>query len=183
MSQKLFFLRHLKTANNSQKRINGKSLLQPIEKEEAIIGDCTIDEIWCSDALRCRQTVECFLKDKASVPIIYTELLRERDMGVWEGELRDNMSTLYPEYFHNRKFHVFMTPPSGESYEALKNRVEETIRKLRKRDRNVLICSHNQFLKMAAFMMTGKEISQEKWEAFQFPHGVILSEEDILNSL
>lgn len=180
MSRHYFFLRHLKTSNNTLELINGRSLNQSIENEKYIINSQYIDSIYCSDALRCRQTIDCYLKNHKAVPIQYSELLYERDMGIWEGKLKSSIINNNPELFVNGKFKLFLTPPSGESYIDFKNRATEFLKSINKENGNILICSHNQFLKMLLFVLNNTTITQEIWNSVNFPYGEIISLEELL---
>lgn len=180
MGKNYFFLRHLKTSNNTRKLINGRSLTQPIENERYISNPHNIDIIYCSDALRCRQTIDCYLKTNQTVPIQYLKLLYERDMGSWEGKLKSFIVNNSPELFINGKFRLFLTPPSGESYIVFKNRVSEFLKLLNNENGNILICSHNQFLKMLFLSLNNTIITQEIWNSINFPYGEILSLEELL---
>lgn len=180
MKTNYFFLRHLKTSNNTRQLINGRSLTQPIENEKCITNSYNIDLIYCSDALRCRQTIDCYLKTNQTVPILYSKLLYERDMGIWEGQLKSSIVSKNPELFINGNFRLFSTPPSGETYINFKNRVTEFLKLTSKDNGNVLICSHNQFLKMLLLTLNNTVITQEIWNSINFPHGEILSLEKLL---
>ncbi len=180
MGKNYFLLRHLKTSNNSRQLINGRSLNQPIENEKPIINSYYIDSIYCSDALRCRQTIDCYLKTNPAVPIQYSKLLYERDMGIWEGKPKPSIVSSNPELFINGKFNLFSTPPLGESYTAFKNRATEFLKLINKENGNILICSHNQFLKILLFTLNNSIITQEIWNSINFPYGEILSLEEFL---
>lgn len=180
MSKNYFFLRHLKTSNNTRQLINGRSLSQPIENERCITNSFYIDLIYCSDALRCRQTIDCYLKNHKSVPIQYTKLLYERDMGIWEGKLKSSLVSNNPDLFISEKFRLFSTPPSGESYIDFKNRATEFLKLMNKESGNILICSHNQFLKILFLTLSNAVITQEIWNSINFPYGEIISLEKLL---
>lgn len=180
MSKNYFFLRHLKTSNNTKQIINGRSLTQPIENEKQITTSYCIDLIYCSDALRCRQTIDCYLKTNHMVPIQYSKLLYERDMGIWEGKLKSSIASNNPRLFVNGRFRLFSTPPCGESYVDFKNRATEFLKLMNKVNGNILICSHNQFLKMLLLILNNTIITQEIWNSINFPYGEILSLEELL---
>lgn len=180
MSRNYFFLRHLKTSNNTRQLINGRSLTQSIENEKLIPNSYHIDLVYCSDALRCRQTIDCYFKTNPKVPVRYSKLLYERDMGIWEGKLKSFIVSNSPELFINGKFRLFSTPPSGESYVDFKNRATEFLQLMNKEDGNILICSHNQFLKMLLLTLSNTIITQEIWNTINFPYGEILSLEKLL---
>ena len=94
----------------------------------------------------------------ASSPIIDKRLL-ERNMGDFENQSLKELCQQYPHLFEERKdkiqFNFELTPPNGEAFSDLKNRVtsccEEMI--LPKQNYNVLVCSHNQTLKMMYFVL------------------------------
>lgn len=180
MSKNYFLLRHLKTSNNTRQLINGRSLTQPIENQKAISCSYNIDSIYCSNALRCRQTIDCYLKTNQIVPIEYSKLLYERDMGIWEGRLKSSVISSNPELFIDGKFRLFSTPPSGETYGDFKNRVVEFLEIINKKNGNILICSHNQFLKLLLLTLGKDKITQEIWNSINFPYGEILSSEELL---
>lgn len=181
MSKNYYLLRHLKTSNSTRELINGRSLTQTIEIEKVIPSSYNIDSIYCSDALRCRQTIECYLKTNQIVPIKYSKLLYERDMGIWEGKLKSSIINSNPELFINDKFKLFSTPPLGESYDDFKNRVIEFLGLINEENGNILICSHNQFLKMLLLTLNKIKITQEIWNSINFPYGEILSSEELLS--
>lgn len=180
MNKNFFLLRHLETSYNTSKLINGRSLTQPIKKEKNIVNSYYIDSIYCSDALRCRQTIDCYLKTNQAVPVHYSALLHERDMGIWEGKLKASVVSDAPELFINGNFKLFSTPPSGESYVNFKNRVYEFLRLIDNESGNILICSHNQFLKMLLFTLNNTVITQEIWNSINFPYGKILALDELL---
>ncbi len=179
MGKGFCFLRHLETANNARQLISGKSLAQPIEKEKRITSSYSIDLIYCSDALRCRQTIDCYLKTNQTVPVQYMKLLCERDMGIWEGGLKSSIVKSNPELFVDGRFRIFSTPPSGESYVDFKNRASEALKLMDKEKGRILICSHNQFLKMLVLTLSNTVITQEVWNSIDFPYGKILSLEEL----
>lgn len=169
----------METANNARQLISGRSPDQPIEKEKSITSPYRIDLIYCSDALRCRQTIDCYLKTNQVVPVQYMKLLYERDMGILEGGLKSSIVRSNPELFADGRFRLFSTPPSGESYVDFKNRASEVLKLMDKEKGNILICSHNQFLKMLLIALSNAVITQEVWNSIDFPYGEILSLDEL----
>ncbi|HHX0137167.1 TPA: histidine phosphatase family protein [Staphylococcus aureus] len=88
-----------------------------------------IEHVYVSDLLRTQQTFEhIFPYDIASTT---TPLLRERSLGVFEGEYKDEISAnpKYEKYFNDPNFKDFrhsfsQKAPEGESYEDVYQRVE-----------------------------------------------------------
>ena len=155
--QHLFFLRHLQTEHNVNVCINGQSVGLPVLEIRSIIGARNVDTVYCSPALRCRQTMACFLKTNIVQTVVYSNMLLERDMGILEGEKRDIAAVHYPELFERKQFHIFKTPPSGESFSD-----------------DVLICSHNQFLKALYFTVSKEQITEKAWKSLSFPFGEMI---------
>ena len=152
--QHLFFLRHLQTEHNVNVCINGQSVGLPVLEIRSIIGARNVDTVYCSPALRCRQTMACFLKTNIVQTVVYSNMLLERDMGILEGEKRDIAAVHYPELFERKQFHIFKTPPSGESFSDFMQRVRDFYTNyLETASGDVLICSHNQFLKALYFTL------------------------------
>ena len=79
-----------------------------------------------------------------------------------------------PTFSMETDYQFFSTPPNGESFSAFYNRILE-IKKIcyKYESKNILVCSHNQTLKMLYFILTEKEITQNAWEALSFPYGKI----------
>lgn len=170
--QQLFFLRHLPTQNNTHACINGRSADAPILEMRSITGAKDVDVVYCSSALRCRQTLECFSQANKAQSVYESDLLLERSMGRLEGQKRDAMAALYPELFDSNKFRVFSTPPEGEPFEDFMQRVRCFYTDhLALASGDVLVCSHNQFLKALYFLVSNEPIGEKQWKTLNFPLG------------
>lgn len=168
----LFFLRHLRTEHNVSACINGQSIRLPVLEMRPIIGARDVDTVYCSPALRCRQTVECFSGTNSAQSIVYSDMLLERDMGKLEGQKRDAAAAHYPELFDGKQFRVFETPPEGEPFSDFMQRVRSFCANyLETASGDVVICSHNQFLKALYFIASKEQISEKRWKALSFPFG------------
>lgn len=92
--------------------------------------------IYCSDLLRCRQTLNVILSDSkmAAIPddevlgkfipgVVYDPRLRELDFGDWEGKTYEDLKsdTSYRRWIDNP---AEVTPPNGESWDAFRSRVQ-----------------------------------------------------------
>lgn len=179
--QHLYFLRHCKTVLNEQGKISG---IQDSELcEGAVINNFELVKaepltIISSDLGRCKQTIDLLLPKLEIMPIVcYSKMLRERNMGVFEGEKRDDLAKRYPCYFENKRFCFKMTPPEGESYQQIQKRVQEFIQTeyrdiLSKSENSVLICAHNQLLKFLYCTLFKLPIDEE-WSKLDFKGGEI----------
>jgi len=140
-----------------------------------ITGARDVDVVYCSSALRCRQTLECFFITNRAQAVIYSDALLERNMGKLEGQKRDVMAALYPELFDENMFCVFATPPEGESFLDFMQRARCFYSKyLENVSGDVLVCSHNQFLKALYFLVFEEQISEKQWKALTFPFGKVV---------
>lgn len=173
----IFLLRHLKTQNNELHIISGQS------DSEIIEADCTkfdlskFDEIYCSFSPRCKRTLEILGEQPVlSSYIKYDERLIERNMGKLEGIAKKRGEKIYPDLFREEAFNVFKTPPQGESYESFKKRVEDFYKEKLKLDKGlkILICSHNQTLKLLRLLILEEDITYLSWSAFSFNNGELV---------
>lgn len=174
MVTQVLFLRHFPTQLNIEKRISGRSIDIPVLQTDRIGCDLRVDSVLCSPALRCRQTLDAFLQDHAPGDVRYLPELLERSMGEMEGCLRREMVLKYPQLFDGQKFRLAQTPPGGESFDAFQARVRSFWERYREElGGTLLVCSHNQFLKMLCFIIREEPVTQAKWRELQFPCGTI----------
>lgn len=173
----VFLLRHLQTQNNNLHIISGQSDSPIINNNYLEINFSRFDKIYCSPSQRCVKTLK-ILGDHSIMTkkIIYDERLFERNMGSLEGMNKKECINKYPELFNKGIFNVFNTPPKGESYEYFKMRVMDFYNdNLYLNDKsNILICSHNQTLKLLRLLILKKNITYQSWAEFSFSNGQIV---------
>lgn len=174
MIDNVLILRHFETQLNTEKRICGRSLEEPVLIRPDIFCDVPVDIAFCSPAVRCVQTLDA-LRWHTQIPtIFYDAALVERDMGVMEGELRSDMIAAYPELFSDGKFRLFKMPPSGESFEAFYSRVRIFWKCVNEMyNGTLLVCSHNQFLKMLYIVVRDLPVTESEWKNLSFRHGIV----------
>lgn len=173
----IYFLRHLKTLNNKKGIISGQGDSEIIQKEYLKINLKQFDKIFCSPSLRCRETLKRLGNDFFSADnIVYDKYLLERDMGKLEGMLKLEAEMVYPELFINGSFNVFRTPPQGESFGSFESRIYKFYNEILNTDEqlNVLICSHNQTLKLLRLLILKKDISYQSWSEYSFKNGKVI---------
>lgn len=179
----VFFLRHCKTRLNAYGMISGRLDSELVDKKvNGDIDKIDLDKliIFSSDLMRCKKTLEIFLKKAQINPaIIYTPNLRERNMGLFEGKKRIDLQREYSKYFINQRFCYQLTPPEGEGYEEFVRRADLFINdeflkyQNNNSSRDFIICAHNQILKILYCRF--KNISIEKnWERIDFVSGNIV---------
>lgn len=174
MKKHIYFLRHFQTENNVNHILNGRSVNSSIISGDVLQCSANIEMVFCSPALRCRQTISFFLQ--STIPnIVYTDLLLERSLGLLEGMSRTQAANQYPALFSNNKLIVYTTPPQGESYNDFRARAEEFWGYCNSVDyNNILICAHNQILKMLYFVIKGEAFTIDSWNSLVFPNGEII---------
>ncbi len=171
----IFFLRHLCTKYNINGILSGRSDDIPIYDMKEIKDAQDMDIVYCSTALRCKGTLDIFLRMHKSTKIIYTDRILERNLGILEGKPKKEMTLCYPSLFIDGKFSVFATPPKGESFICFQDRAQKFYeQEICKNNGNILICSHNQFLKMLYFTIKNTTITEKDWKLCSFPHGEII---------
>ena len=94
----------------------------------------TLEDIYCSDLVRCRETARIIGARCSLQPQILHEL-REVCLGAWEGRRFDEIEALHPQAFQERGDHIAEhRPPGGESFRDLHDRVwpvfESVVRRL-----------------------------------------------------
>lgn len=178
--QHLYFLRHCKTVFNKEKIISGRtdSKLCPEAKikSEELLKNTNKLVILSSDLQRCQQTIELLIPLlKNEYEIRNSKLLVERDMGIFEGRSRQELTKKYPNFFVGERFLYYKTPPKGESIKELHERIIDFMKfelSLQYVDNDVLICAHNQVLKMLYCEILNIPINQY-WFKLDFPEGSI----------
>lgn len=170
-------MRHLPTLNNEQDYITGQHDVDIIRngKEKAIQFDGIV---YTSPLKRCSNTIKIKLETSQNV-IHFDDRLLERNMGEFEGKKRKAIIYQYPTYFISGKFNVFLQPPGGESFAKFYERVisfyEDVVKK---RNEDMLICSHNQTLKLLKCILEKKELSINYWCSCNFINGEIYEIEE-----
>ena len=171
---KIVFLRHLRTLNNDCQIISGQSDSKVVSHNCVELDLKKFDDIYCSPSPRCRETLKIMNEhDPDLVNVIYDTRLLERDMGCLEGMTRAEAQDRYSDLFTDNRFNVFKTPPDGESFEIFENRVREFyVEKLCKtRNQYVLVCSHNQTLRLLRLMILKKSVTCQSWLEYSFDNG------------
>ncbi|MCK6074762.1 histidine phosphatase family protein [Paenibacillus silvae] len=125
----LVLIRHGTTSWNVEKKYLGHTdiaLLPDANEELAILReqcrDLTWDAVYCSDLLRCRQTL-AHIAPLAASEARLDRRLRENDFGEWEG-------LTYEQLKHNPIYQSWIdhpqevTPPGGEAWSSFAERMD-----------------------------------------------------------
>lgn len=179
----IWLLRHIETDYNSNGLILGQLDVSPINLNNVSIflPDCILSEkikIYSSSLTRCVITSQLLSEKICAVsdikPLVeYTDMLKERNMGLWEGKNKDDVIFDNPKMFKKGMFIPQLTPPNGENIKVFIKRAQWLKSKLLKEEsNNVVICSHNQFLKLF-YHISINDLSLQKWTEISFKHGVL----------
>lgn len=175
----IYFLRHLKTESNCKSVISGSGDSASLcENQEIIYPDSfpeKFDIVLCSTLKRCKDTLNQAEKVICNT-VIYSEKLIERNMGILEGMQKDKAKEMYPHLFHNDKVDVNAIIPDGESIDDVKMRLTEIAALIRNnQDKEILICSHNQALKILFSVLKNITVTNHYWNTLNFRNGHLIS--------
>ena len=97
-------------------------------------------------------------------------------MGVLEGLNKAEAKSRYPFLFCGNKVDVSAKIPNGETIYEVQKRLEVITEYIEaNQNKNILICSHNQTLKILFLTLNGITITNNAWDCFNFPNGVIIN--------
>lgn len=178
----IYFLRHLETFHNELGLISGQCD-SPITKNRIVKDDCCavskIQSIYSSPSQRCIETLR--LIPELPVSPETDRRLLERNMGEFENCSRQELYQRYPMFFKKTNgrisFRFELTPPQGESLLDFRDRIASFCSEkiLPYIEYNILICSHNQTMKMIYFALKGFSLTEDTWNTISFPNGEVIS--------
>jgi broad specificity phosphatase PhoE/predicted kinase len=153
----LFLIRHTQTEYNIANRIGGDSHLTPKGlKQAAALGEFfkkkKISYIFTSNKIRTIATASAISKRQEDCRIISLKEFDEIDAGICEKMTYEDIEKKLPHVFKKRgadKYHYVY--PNGESYETMKHRITQGIKKaffLNRRANNIMIVGHQAVNRM-----------------------------------
>jgi probable phosphoglycerate mutase len=171
--RKLYITRHGETDFNVQNRYAGKMdiLLNERGKAQAYnaseqMAELPIDVIISSTQKRALETAY-IINEKLNKPLFVSELLIERDLGIFEGLTRDEVSKRYPELWESKALHELdCTEHKGESVLQVVSRAEAALQEVKEsyKDKNVLLVTHGYISRMMNKVL--KDLSHEEANEF-----------------
>lgn len=175
---RLYLVRHGQTDWNVQKRAQGHTdrPLDSVGLQQAkMVGKAFLDHpvsrILTSDLLRAKQTAEEVAR-RVKLPVEVTPNLRERGFGEWEGQ---NFAEIAIRFGFEADFRGVtrneVTPPGGESFVEVWQRLESVVEDVRNRNEDTAIIAHGGTcsLLMAMFLRGDVHLSN----AFRFSNASI----------
>lgn len=171
-------MRHLKTDYNGENIISGQKDSDILPGQQLMNlppSNFRFDSVLCSPLKRCRATI-ALIPDSYISSVSYMSELLERNMGVLEGVNKIKARELYPSFFCGNKVDISANIPNGESVCDVQQRLKKILDYIRaNHEKNILICSHNQTLKILYFAINGISITNDAWQCLNFPNGVLLN--------
>ncbi len=145
----LYVIRHGQTAWNADSRAQGHSDI-PLDETGRLqaerlaesFAERPLERLLASDLLRCRETAEPLARLFGLAPE-WTAALRERAFGTWEGctfTEYDQWTTEALERLGCAE--TELRPPSGESFDDVRARIEPIVEALRREDRPTALVCH-----------------------------------------
>jgi len=149
----LVLVRHGVTTFTIEKRFSGvgdpplveQGRLQAKAVAERLAARGGIDLVVSSPLSRCRETAS-IVAAAVGAPVEYDDDLREIDFGVWEGLTFETVRERWPRELELWLSDTSISPPEGESYDALRHRVLTAQQRLvnRNRGRTVCVVTHSR---------------------------------------
>ena len=108
-----------------------------------------IDDVYVSDLTRTKETYQYIFP--YDIPTTVTSLLRERSLGLFEGQFKDKLmkNNKYHRYFHDSNYkdfrHSFIqNAPEGESYNDVYHRVKQFFETIHIQDNHTIVIIAHQ---------------------------------------
>lgn len=180
----LFAMRHCKTEYNLLKKISGQTNTQLADHQidPAVLDECQIPlrnfVIISSPLDRCIQTVgELLVQYQDTAPAVHIDSrIMERGMGEWEGRFKKAVLSEFPACNWNGNISPRYRPPGGESFEDFTCRIGDFIHDIKARSAYgpILICAHNQSLKLLTYMLDNTAELVSFWSSCSFQNGKVV---------
>ncbi|GAX90895.1 histidine phosphatase family protein [Effusibacillus lacus] len=154
-------VRHGETLWNREARLQGSKDIPLSEvgiAQARIVADQLSKENWdliySSDLLRAKRTAE-YIGEKINVPHLLDSGLRERNYGLLEGMTRAEIEEQYPGVLTHPHQHQI---PGLETFEALSQRVKETMESIANRHfgKKILVVTHGGTINAFLHSVTGQ---------------------------
>jgi broad specificity phosphatase PhoE len=161
---RLVIVRHGETEHNAKGILMGH---QDIELSASGINQARIvaqrlkeehfDIIYCSDLRRCKNTLDEIVKFHNDTPVVFSEELRERNMGVFEGGPREKLHEAFNEHKGDP---LDFKPEAGESVNELFNRARSFFELMLDKHKNesVLVITHGGIMRCLDSLLTQRPL-------------------------
>lgn len=145
----IFLVRHGVTDWNQANRVQGHTDiglnshgLRQVAELEGAFRHLQVDHLFSSDLVRCQQTAAPILA-ATQAPIKYSELLRERSFGHWEGDSYDDIHRKMREAGAKLGLdEFFVRAEGGESLKDVWDRLDPIVEEIASTPGNLCVVSH-----------------------------------------
>lgn len=165
-TRKIFLFRHSEPQRESGEKRCGYSsdvALSELGRRQndllqAWVQGRDISAVYTSPALRCRQTAEAFCREQG-LRAITKPLLREMELGNWEGLSFEQIRNNWPELYEARGKDLAGTPPpGGESFLQAGLRMQAVMEMMQKENEgDVILVSHAGIIRGWLCRMSGRQ--------------------------
>lgn len=166
----LLFVRHGYSEGNKGHQFSGQKDFpldeagrrQALELADYLRRAYRIDAIYASDLSRAIDTVRP-IADALSLPVQLMQALREVDVGLWEGVLREEVARQYPE-----SYAIYLNTPGlvqfdgGESFADLRERALAAVQEIvsMNEGKTVVIATHGGVIRALRTLWEGIPLAQ-----------------------
>ena len=146
------FLGWLNLPLNNKGVSNARKVAKKLSREK-------IDYAFCSDQLRGKQALVEVARKHKTIKIVVDYRLRERNYGIFSGHEKRLFQDFFPEKYAEVHRSYYANIPNGENLHAVSKRVfsfmNELIKFMQLEKGNVLICAHNNSLRLIREYLEG----------------------------
>ena len=154
---KIYFIRHCEGEGNAARRsqtlYDGLVTTKGVKQCEALrqrFHDIHLDAVYSSDAYRARVAADILAADHG-LKTRYRWLLREYNVGVWDGDANGNARRDFAKYteYNDRNLHNTYFP-GGDTYESIAWRATTILKRLLEdhKDQTIAVVSHAYMLRI-----------------------------------
>lgn len=160
----IYILRHGETEYGRERRYLGhmdcklsENGLEDAKKLYYVFKEKEIEDIYCSDLVRCTNSINIVFPKKK---VVLLKDLREINMGEWDGLTFEEIKKKYPEEFKIRGENISsFVPPKGESFNQCQQRALKVFNEIIKStNKNVAICTHAGFIRALLCKFLNKDL-------------------------
>ena len=189
MPSKIIIVRHAPTKYNKKEMFMGSMDIPAdgidtiqVEQVRSVILQEGCATIYSSPLRRAVETAQAI--GGCQLQVLTDSRLMERSLGEWEGIAKAVIHRQYSEAFLDGKMDFYYTPPQGEAYGSLIQRVSSFLLDVYRPNRNIAVVTHNGVFRVMKSLLTGDGLSNvfSPFEPYLTPECFILNE-TILDTL
>lgn len=117
--------------------------------------DCSL--LYSSPLQRALETAQAIATQEFQ--ILTDDRLVERGLGKWEGIPKTDVQIQYADAFQSGKMDFYYTPPEGESYQSMIQRVSSFLIDVYHPNQNIAVVTHNGVFRVMKSLLTGDGMS------------------------